>query len=323
MIGEPRPAVRRANRQSSIRNHQSQAVYEYDVYGQPAAADPGHPNPFAFTGRRFDPETGLYYYRARYYNPTIGRFLQTDPIGYADGLNWYAYCGNNPIAFKDPTGLFQLIFGGTNCEFEEKVREVMARLREILVWRIKEIDDAISIMGCNQDHEPENCPMIFDLSCLQTLFRSMVSGIDGDEPLGILLWELPPEIAAAYTPAEGEELPGPAQGQAPMATEYRTIWFNSLYYSSPTYEKDCVWAKTMLHELAHYFGLDDSYHVPDETILGFCTADRIEEFALTNVGLGNTAGWIELRQFFECVEKKPCICPPNGRHRFCPTHGAG
>ncbi|MDI6451757.1 RHS repeat-associated core domain-containing protein [Anaerobaca lacustris] len=79
-------------------------VYEYDVYGQPGAADPGHPNPFAFTGRRFDPETGLYYYRARYYNPTIGRFLQTDPIGYADGMNWYAYCHNNSVNHTDPYG---------------------------------------------------------------------------------------------------------------------------------------------------------------------------------------------------------------------------
>jgi RHS repeat-associated protein len=104
MIGEPRPAVRRANRQSSIRNHQSQAVYEYDVYGQPAAADPGHPNPFAFTGRRFDPETGLYYYRARYYNPTIGRFLQTDPIGYEGGSNLYRYCQNNALRWVDPSG---------------------------------------------------------------------------------------------------------------------------------------------------------------------------------------------------------------------------
>ncbi len=85
-------------------------VYEYDVYGQPAAADPGHPNPFAFTGRRFDPETGLYYYRARYYNPTIGRFLQTDPIGYADGLNAYAYCRNNPLSWADPSGLVRVAF---------------------------------------------------------------------------------------------------------------------------------------------------------------------------------------------------------------------
>jgi RHS repeat-associated protein len=57
-----------------------------------------------FTGRRFDVETGLYYYRARYYNPYIGRFLQTDPVGYGDGINWYMYCKNNPLSLTDPSG---------------------------------------------------------------------------------------------------------------------------------------------------------------------------------------------------------------------------
>ncbi len=61
-------------------------------------------NPYMFTGRRFDLETGLYYYRARYYNPYIGRFLQTDPMGYGDGMNWYNYCGSNPLNYLDPSG---------------------------------------------------------------------------------------------------------------------------------------------------------------------------------------------------------------------------
>jgi RHS repeat-associated protein len=58
-----------------------------------------------FTGRRYDPETALYYYRARYYDYYTGRFLQTDPTGYSDGLNVYAYVGNNPISWIDPSGL--------------------------------------------------------------------------------------------------------------------------------------------------------------------------------------------------------------------------
>ena len=62
-------------------------------------------NPYMFTGRRYDLETGLYYYRARYYNPQIGRFLQTDPIGYGDGINWYNCCGSNPVIRTDPSGL--------------------------------------------------------------------------------------------------------------------------------------------------------------------------------------------------------------------------
>ena len=62
-------------------------------------------NPYGFTGRRLDEETGLYYYRARYYSPKLGRFLQTDPLGYYDSTNLYQYCLNNPVNYLDPWGL--------------------------------------------------------------------------------------------------------------------------------------------------------------------------------------------------------------------------
>jgi RHS repeat-associated protein len=76
---------------------------DYDPYGNPIAA--ATQSGYAFTGREWDAETGLYYYRARYYDPKIGRFLSEDPIGFGGGVNFYAYVLNNPTNNTDPFGL--------------------------------------------------------------------------------------------------------------------------------------------------------------------------------------------------------------------------
>lgn len=78
--------------------------FAYDPFGNEVAGASGTGFPFRYTGQRFDPETGLYYYKARYYSAKLGRFLQTDPVGYKDNLNLYAYVGNSPMNATDPTG---------------------------------------------------------------------------------------------------------------------------------------------------------------------------------------------------------------------------
>lgn len=78
------------------------AINRYDEYGIPQSGNAGR---FQYTGQAWLPELGMYYYKARMYSPTLGRFLQTDPIGYGDGLNWYNYVSGDPINRTDPSGM--------------------------------------------------------------------------------------------------------------------------------------------------------------------------------------------------------------------------
>jgi RHS repeat-associated protein len=72
-------------------------------------------SPYSFTGREFDSETGLYYYRTRYYDPEIGRFTSPDPIGILGGGNLYSYVSANPVNATDPSGEFGLVGAGVGA----------------------------------------------------------------------------------------------------------------------------------------------------------------------------------------------------------------
>ena len=86
--------------QGEIRNS-----YQYDAFGIPLETTEQLNNRIRYTGQQYDDVTGQYYLRARYYNPVAGRFMQED-VYQGDGLNLYAYCGNNPVVYYDPSGYY-------------------------------------------------------------------------------------------------------------------------------------------------------------------------------------------------------------------------
>ncbi|CAG4920168.1 RHS repeat-associated core domain-containing protein [Paraburkholderia gardini] len=81
------------------------ATIASQAYGPFGETDGTPASRFGYTGQQYLAALGLYYYKARMYSPTLGRFLQTDPVGTADDLNLYVYVKNNPVNFTDPTGM--------------------------------------------------------------------------------------------------------------------------------------------------------------------------------------------------------------------------
>jgi RHS repeat-associated protein len=86
-----------------VRPRLTQTQYNYEPFGKTVSTGASSSNSILYTGREND-ATGLYYYRARYYNPTVGRFVSEDPINFTAGVNFYQYAYNRPTGLRDPEG---------------------------------------------------------------------------------------------------------------------------------------------------------------------------------------------------------------------------
>ncbi len=94
--------------------------YGYDSYGRIEASTEAIANPFTYTAREIDAESGLYFYRARYYDAVTGRFLREDPIGFDAGdVNLYRYVFNNPVNLRDPSGLAPFLDCLKDCALDQ------------------------------------------------------------------------------------------------------------------------------------------------------------------------------------------------------------
>jgi RHS repeat-associated protein len=121
-----------------------QARYAYHPFGQIRGSDLGQRASYnAYTNQKFDSESNLYYYVARYYEPQLGRFISPDPA--RDGLNLYAYVGNNPIARNDPTGLYFKISTGdskADAVIQDYITGILADSEHPFHAQIKELNSS-------------------------------------------------------------------------------------------------------------------------------------------------------------------------------------
>ena len=113
------------------KDHEILKTYRYDAFGAILNESGDTFNRLTYTGQMYDGAMGQYYLRARFYNPSIGRFMQED-VYRGDGLNLYAYCANNPVMYFDPYGFAKkatLCVGGKTAEQCETFEEVQYFMR--------------------------------------------------------------------------------------------------------------------------------------------------------------------------------------------------
>lgn len=155
-------------------------TYDYDPYGFPTifnatgveVVNSTIGNTIMFTGREYDHETGLYYYRTRIYNIQQGRFMQHDPLTYVEGYNMYEYVGTNPILFNDPLGLSRVggVGGGFNNYPLINYNKIHVGNNNLSIFSMKKV------LGVGSDQQIINSSITRAIMNLLRKIRIMLTG---------------------------------------------------------------------------------------------------------------------------------------------------
>jgi RHS repeat-associated protein len=159
-----------------------QTQYIYDPFGNSSHVGNSSTSSFMFTGREND-GTGLYYYRARYYNPSVGRFISQDPTGLRGGINAYVYAGDNPTNFTDPLGLSPNSDGIPDCGMDcVRTPQEQAAIEEAITARdnqLAAIEGADAVPASTAGRKPPRNHDDAQENCIRTANQNFVNNLNG------------------------------------------------------------------------------------------------------------------------------------------------
>lgn len=158
-------------------------TYTYDSFGKLTASTGTLTNPFQYTGREFDAEAGFYFYRARYYDQSDGRFISEDPITFRGGVNFYRYVVNNPVVNVDPPGLGPYGWGNKSWTWTQRancfiayyaclshIQETRQSLDQMTDDAVTNTSDAMGSQG-GYDNQRLKCGLSQDQNCKDALTK--------------------------------------------------------------------------------------------------------------------------------------------------------
>jgi RHS repeat-associated protein len=205
--------------------------YTYDTFGN-STLNESFVNPYRYTARDYDSETGLQYSRARYFDSQTGRFLSEDPLAFDAGIDFYIYVGNNPVDSADPLGMFATSDDKKPWDYRGIIADLLRGSSKCADWFRKGKCSAVDVIN--------NIPILFE-----TLKDQSIGGETGHDPTS------PIRINTN----------GMFYSESPFAVGHEGPMRDPVYYSGTFGARMVI----LMHELAHKIGLPNE-EFPDDAL---------------------------------------------------------